>query len=476
MDTLPNFIDGRRVDSAAADSIDCLDPATGRPAFRIPAGDARDVDAAVRSAHAAQPAWGAMPVAERSAVLHRALDEIAAHADELAGIEAAEMGKPVSIGVPFIHGGVATMRDAADEAIDYEFRTQLKADGTGITDVMRTPVGVVGVIVPWNFPLAQTMVSISGALAAGNTVVLKPSEKSSPSAIRFAEVLGLPPGVLNVVLGDRRAGVPLTEHPLVDLVHFTGSVAAGRQVGAATGGRLSRAILELGGKDPVIVDADVDVAATAADIARGAFLNTGQICTSMERIYVHEAVAEELIAELVRLAGEEVMGSPTDPATTMGPLVDQAQREIVDRHVRDAVARGARVLTGGAPHPGPGFFYPPTVVVDVDSSMELMRDETFGPVAPIQVVSSFEEGVELARDSEYGLAMTVYSHAPAHIELAAASVPVGILWVNGWQGGDFERQMEPAGMSGMGATGRTLTLDASTRPTAIHYPSPVAGG
>lgn len=473
MEPLRNLIGGHWTPSNSTEFIDRLDPTTGALVVRVPAGSEADVDAAVRAAHAAQPAWGALPVSERTAALHRALDAVAAHAEELATIEANEMGKPISIGVPFIHGGVATMRAVADEALTYEFASRLKVDATGITDVVRKPVGVVAVIVPWNFPIAQTLVSISAALAAGNTVVLKPSEKSSLSAVRFVELLALPAGVINLVLGDRRAGSPLTAHPLVGLVHFTGSIAAGRKVGESAGGMLRRVILELGGKDPVIVDADVDVAAVAADVARGAFTNSGQICTSMERIYVHRDIAEAFTAEIVRHAEALPVGAPTDPTIIMGPMVDAGQRAIVEAHVRDAVEKGARVLTGGEVAAGPGTYYPPTVLADVDETMDIMVAETFGPVAPIRVIDSFEEGVELATSTEYGLAMTVYSNTPAHVELAA-TVPTGILWVNAWQGGDFARQMEPAANSGMGATGHALGLDAATRPMAVHTPSSAA--
>lgn len=470
MEPLNNFINGRWVPSHSSEFIERLDPATGELIARVPAGSAADVDAAVLAAHAAQPAWGSMPVPERTALLHKALDAVAAHAEELAATEALEMGKPVSIGVPFLNLGIAVMRDAADEALSYEFSSRLKEDASGITDVVRKPVGVVAVIVPWNFPLTAALVSISAALAAGNTVVLKPSEKSSISAVRFLELLALPDGVINMVVGDRRAGAPLTEHPLVDLIHFTGSVAAGRQVGIAAGGMLRRVVLELGGKDPVIVDSDVDVEAVAADVARGSFVNSGQICTSMERIYVHRDVAEAFTDELVRHAKEQVLGSPADPSTVMGPMVDEGQRAVVERHVEDALGKGARVLVGGESLPGNGFYYPATVLVDVDESMDIMREETFGPIAPVRVVDSFEEGVELAKSTDYGLGMTVYTNTPAHVEMAS-TVPTGILWVNAWQGGDPTRQTEPAGQSGMGASGRTLSLDAATRPMAVHTPS-----
>jgi acyl-CoA reductase-like NAD-dependent aldehyde dehydrogenase len=256
----------------------------------------------------------------------------------------------------------------------------------------------------------------------------------------------------------------------VSLVHFTGSVGAGKSVGAATGGNLTRAVLELGGKDPVVIDDDVDVQEVAAAVAFGAFVNSGQICTSMERIYVHENIAEEFTAALGAAAVAQVMGLPSDPSTVLGPMVDDVQRQIVHRQVTDALSKGAKAITGGALPEREGFFYPATVLVDVDDTMDVMREETFGPVAPIQTVSSFEEGVREASKTAFGLAATVYTKNPEHIELAY-SIPAGILWINQWQGGDLGRHMEPASDSGMGAMGGHLAYDAATRPMAVHYPA-----
>ncbi len=229
--------------------------------------------------------------------------------------------------------------------------------------------------------------------------------------------------MVNLVLGDARAGAPLVEHEQIRLVHFTGSVEAGRRIGAGTGGRLCRSILELGGKDPVVVDSGVDPVATAAAIAFGAFVNTGQICTSMERIYVHQDIAREFVDALVDAASTYALGDGHDAETVLGPLVDARQRDIVHRHVTDAVERGARVHVGGVIPKRTGFFYPATVLTDIDDSMLVMTEETFGPIAPIVVVSSFEEGLERASSSRFALGATVYTHNPDHAAAAAASLP-----------------------------------------------------
>lgn len=285
--------------------------------------------------------------------------------------------------------------------------------------------------------------------------------------VRLLELAELPPGVVNLVLGDARAGIPLAGHEQIQLVHFTGSVATGKRVGAAAGERLHRAVLELGGKDPVVVDAGVDPVATAQAVAFGAFINTGQICTSMERIYVHRDVAEPFVEALVAAAESFPVGNGLDEGVVLGPLVDQRQRDIVVRHVEDAVRKGAKVRAGGIVPAGKGFCYPPTVLTEVDDSMLVLTEETFGPVAPVVVVDAFEEGLERASQSEYGLAATVYTDDPDHIA-AAARIPAGVTWVNQWQGGGPERLYEPARDSGMGATGARAAYDAATRPSSVH--------
>ncbi|MGW0197275.1 aldehyde dehydrogenase family protein [Nonomuraea sp. NPDC003201] len=467
MKTLQNLIGGSWEDSRGDAFHDVVNPATEEVVARCPSGSAQDVRLAVDAAVRAQPAWAALTVAERVERLSRWADTIAAHADELAEIECREMGKPVALGRAFIGGAAMGFKAAAAEALEYAFEETIPAPDGGSTTIVRAPLGATAVIVPWNFPVPMTLGALGPLLAAGNTVVLKPSERSPMSAVRLLELMDLPPGVVNLVLGDSRAGAPLVADERVGLVHFTGSVESGRKVGERTGALLRRSILELGGKDPVVVDAGVDPVATAAAVAFGAFANSGQICTSMERVYVHRDVAEPFIEALVEAAGTYALGDGHDTATVLGPLVDRRQRDIVARHVADAVSRGATVRAGGVVPEGRGFFYPATVLTGVDESMLVMTEETFGPIAPVVVVSSFEEGLERASASRFGLAATVYTADPEHMA-AARRIPAGVVWVNQWQGGGPERLYEPAGDSGMGATGSRAAYDAATRPTSIH--------
>ncbi|MEV4176532.1 aldehyde dehydrogenase family protein [Nonomuraea sp. NPDC049709] len=467
MKTLQNLIGGTWEGSRGDAFHPVVNPATEEVVASCPSGSPEDVRLAVDAAVRAQPAWAALPVAERVGRLSRWADTIAAHAGELAEIECREMGKPVALGRAFIGGAAQGLKVAAAEALDYAFEETIPGPDGSSTTIVRNPLGATAVIVPWNFPVPMILGALGPLLASGNTVVLKPSERSPMSAVRLMELTDLPPGVVNLVLGDARAGAPLTADERIGLVHFTGSVEAGRKVGAQTGARLRRSILELGGKDPAIVDAGVDPKATAAAVAFGAFANSGQICTSMERVYVHRDVAEEFIEALVEAAATYTLGDGHDAGTVLGPLVDRRQRDLVVRHVTDAVERGATIRAGGFVPEGKGFFYPATVLTDLDDSMLVMTEETFGPIAPVIVVSSFEEALERAGASRFGLAATVYTADPAHMA-AARRLPAGVVWVNQWQGGGPERLYEPAGDSGMGATGSRAAYDAATRPTSIH--------
>ncbi|PXY29138.1 aldehyde dehydrogenase [Prauserella coralliicola] len=468
---LRNHIGGRWEPSATDAAGDLVNPATGEVIAHWPAGCAADVDRAVAAAAAAQPPWAALTLEERLGRLERAAAAVADHAGELAELQCREMGKPVALGTTFIESGVAALRGACAEARTYSFDVTTEHDDGSVTRVLRHPLGVTALITPWNFPVLNVLIALGPLLAAGNTVVLKPSERCPLSVTRLVELLTLPDGVLNLVHGDSRAGAPLAAHPGVELVHFTGSVAAGKEVGAAAGRGLHRAILELGGKDPVVVDADVDPVATAQAVAFGAFVNSGQICTSMERIYVHADVADEFVTALCEAAATYTTGDGHDAKTVLGPLVDGRQRDIVHRQVTDAEERGATVRVGGAVPPGPGFFYPATVLTGVDDSMLVLREETFGPIAPVQVVASWEEAVEKASRSSFGLAATVYTRDPAHVAEAAA-IPAAVTWVNEWQGGGPGRVYEPVRDSGMGATGAHAAYDAATRPATLHVAAP----
>lgn len=461
-----HFIDGQWLPAEPGPQLAVVDPSTEQVVAHIPAGSQRDVDLAVSSARRAVTAWASTPLEVRIEAIRRFADALEQQAGDLARLEQLEMGKPLRIAEDFIGNGIRAFRADIAVAKTYDFVEERQSNDGAHVRVERLPLGVVALIVPWNFTVTNILFALAPLLLSGNTVVVKPSEKAPLSAVRMFELLDMPAGVLNLLLGDGRAGAPLAAHPDVDLVHFTGSVDTGRAVGVAAAANFNRAVLELGGKDPLIVDAGVDPVWAARQAALACFVNTGQICTSAERIYVHADVANQFLSELVREADKYTNGGSGAERSGLGPLVDERQRQIVHRHVAEAVTGGAQVLAGGYLPQGPGYYYPATVVTGVSAEMDLLQEETFGPVAPVTVVDDFDEAIQLARDGKYGLAATILSDDPAHIA-RARELPAGIVWVNKWQGGGFDRTYEPAGVSGMGATGGRASFDAATRAMTI---------
>lgn len=459
-----HLIDGGLTPGKGVVLREVTNPATGEPLAEIPIGTAADVDHAMAAATAAGPGWEALGADGRARLVAEAVARAVPHADELARLQCLEMGQPWSVARPLVDAVLAGLPAATEAARSYAWETRLAGDDDWGTDQRRVPRGVGVLISPWNFPLPVAMGGLAGLLAGGNTVVWKPSELSPLSALRLAELLDLPAGVLNVVLGDASTGQALTSHPDNAITVFTGSVEAGRDVNRRCAERFTPTLLELGGKDPVVVDSDVDPALAAQTIAHGALWNSGQVCTSMERVYLSADIAERVVAELVKAASAAVVGDPLDPATQLGPLASHAQREQVHAHVRDAVAKGATLLLGGEIPDGPGFFYPPTVLTGVAEGMLLHDVETFGPVISVTEVESFEEGLRRAATSDYALCATLLTNDPAHAR-RGREVPAALCWVNAWQGGAPGMVYEPARLSGLGAVG---TLDTFTRPTVLH--------
>ncbi len=470
-----HLIAGSAREGTGSETIDVTDPATGEVVGTIPAGGEADADAAVCAARAAAPDWARRDPAERGELLKACARVLRGAVDELAEIQTRENGKPLADSAAGVEAGIGAIEQYAE--IGPLHRGAALAGSWGAVDTMvPEPRGVAALIVPWNDPVAIASGQIAAALVTGNTAVFKPSERTPLSGARLVELMELPPGVLNLLLGDGRAGQALVEHPGVDVALHTGSVETGRQIAATCASQLGRkALLELGGKDPLVIDEGVDPRWAAEQAASGAFANAGQVCTSVERIYVHRSLAAPFIDALVREAESITVGNGMDPATEMGPLVDDRQVDVVHRHVSDAAAAGARVATGGEPADAPGSFYPPTVLTDVDGSMAIMREETFGPVVPVQVVGSFEEGLELASATEYGLAASVLTPSLQNAQRAARELPVGTLKINSVWGGAPGGGAEPRGVSGTGYGYGPELLDELTRTKVIHMePAPRA--
>ncbi|MGI8698164.1 MAG: aldehyde dehydrogenase family protein [Mycobacteriales bacterium] len=456
---------------ATTDVIEVRDPATDELLGTVPAGSEQAADAAVAAARAAARSWARTAPAERAGLLKAAARRLRDHVEELAVLQTREGGKPIGDSRGGVLAGIETIEQYAE--LGPLHRGRSLQGGWGATDLMvHEPRGVAVVLTPWNDPVAIACGLLAGALVTGDTVVFKPSERTPLSGARLVELLDLPSGVLSLVHGDARAGRPLVAHPDVDLVIHVGSLATGREIAAVCGRTGAKAILELGGKDPLVVDAGVDPVWAAAQAAAGAFANAGQICTSVERIYVHQEVAEPFVQALVKEAEALVIGPGLDPTTTMGPLVDRRQRDVVHHQVTQAVAAGAVALTGGRVPEGPGAFYPPTVLTGCTDEMAVMREETFGPVAAVQAVATYDEALAAANRSAYGLAATVLTADMGHAQRAWRELAAGTVKVNAAWGGAPGGAAEPHGGSGSGFGYGPELLDEVTTTKVVHLEPP----
>ncbi|MEE6261993.1 aldehyde dehydrogenase family protein [Plantactinospora sonchi] len=453
-----------------------LDPADGTPVSEVPVASEAEVAAAVKAARSALPRWARSAPAERAAALRRAADAVEAAADQLAEAQTAEMGRPLGTARGGVEAGVATLRQYAELAPVRGGRA-LAGDNDAIDLMVPQPRGVVAVITPWNDAVAVSCGLLGAALVTGNTVVYKPSERSPASGWLLARLLDehLPSGVLSLITGDGSVGAALAGQE-VDVVAHVGSTATGRSIAAACARTGAKALLENGGSDPLIVDEDVDPRWAGEQAAIGAFANSGQLCVAVERIYVLRSMATRFLGALVQQAEALRIGPGRDPLTELGPLVDRRHRDHVDSQVRAAVADGARILVGGSVPAGPGAFYPATVLAECTDQMAVMRDETFGPVAPVMVVDSFDEALSRASYSPYGLAATVLTGSMSHAQRAWRELPVGTVKINAVFGGAPGGAAEPRGGSGQGFGYGPELLDELTAVKAVHIEAPGGEG
>ncbi len=432
---------------------------------------------AVGRARAAQPGWRATSPGERAGYLRAAASAVRAASDDLGDLLCMTTGRLLGES----REGARVAADLLDEAaVTGLVGGRALAGNPGALDVVRTePRGVVGVITPWNDPYPAAAGLIAAALITGNTVVHKPSERSAAPGARLTELVAgaLPDGVLELVEGDAGAGAAIAAHPGVDLVAHIGSSAAGSSVRVACAARGAAAVTENGGKDALLVDAGVDPAWAAEQIAVGAFTNAGQLCTSVERVYLHRDVADAVLAELVSRAESLVVGDPREPSSTMAALVDERALGTVDDHVQQELRAGARLLTGGSVLPAGPTAYAPTVLVDCTEEMLVMADETFGPVAAVAVVDSWDEALERAGGGRYGLAATVLTPDTAHALAAIESLEVGTVKVNAVFGGAPGGSADPRRDSGRGAGYGPDLLREMVVLKAVHWePAPASRG
>ncbi|MCY0905143.1 aldehyde dehydrogenase family protein [Arthrobacter sp. H14-L1] len=409
-----------------------LDPATGEAVGKAPVHDVEDLERAVAAATAAQPAWAALGHEARSEALLKAADAVERSAEDLAKLLSREQGKPLNGPNARFEVGACSAWLRAAAATELTAETVVD-DGETHAEIHYRPIGVVGAIGPWNWPMMIAVWQIAPALRMGNAVVVKPSEYTPLSVLALVQVLNqeLPEGLLSVVCGDREVGARLAEHPGVGKIMFTGSTATGKAIIKSSADTVKRLTLELGGNDAGIVLPDADPKAIAEDLFWGAFINTGQTCAALKRLYVHADVYDEVCEALTAFAAAVPMGVGLDEANVLGPLQNKQQYDIVSRLVEAARDSGARVLLGGNPDlEQPGYFYPTTLVADIDNNNPLVAEEQFGPALPIIRYSTVDEAVAMANGLDVGLGASVWSSDLAKARSVAARIQAGTVWVN----------------------------------------------
>ncbi|MBX3356190.1 MAG: aldehyde dehydrogenase [Phycisphaeraceae bacterium] len=453
--------------------LESFNPATGEVVGAVPMTAVEAIPGMVARACAVQRRWADVPAAQRAEMLRPAAKVLKSRAEEIGTLLCREMGKPIkeAIGeVSYAADSFAAELDEIVAAIEPEHLVDEKTETTLHFD----PLGVCAAITPWNFPVLMPQENVVPALVAGNAVLLKPSELTPLVARAWTECVtpSLPPDVLQLIFGDERQGRALVSAD-VDLIAFTGSRSAGQNIMKAAAGGLKRLVLELGGKDPLVVLRDADLEAAATFAVRNSFRNAGQVCVSTERIYVDRSIAERFKALVIEKAKALVQGPGSDEGVTIGPMVSREQKEKVDAAVRRAVEQGARVLLGGDPKPGDNF-YPPTVLDGLDHTKEIMREETFGPVACIMEFDSENDAASLANDTPYGLGAAVFSRDVERARAFARRLHSGMIGINQGCGGAKGSPWVGAKQSGFGFHSGPLGHRQFTQVRTVSMPKVAA--
>ncbi|MEU6348179.1 aldehyde dehydrogenase [Streptomyces sp. NPDC047072] len=474
--TLRHFIGGEHVEPASGAYFESTNPATREVLYRAARGDATDIDRAVAAARSAfeDPRWRDLSQTRRGHLLRRLGELIAENAEELARTETLDNGKLLRE----MRGQLATLPEyyhyyaGLADKIHGDFIPT--SDRQVLNYTAREPLGVVGAITPWNSPLTLTSSKLAPALCAGNTVVIKPSEYTSATIVRLAELAleaGFPPGAVNVVTGfGAEAGQALVDHRDLAKISFTGSTATGARIAAATASRFIGSTLELGGKSPNIVFEDANLANAAMGVVAGIFAAAGQTCIAGSRVFAHRSVYDELLERVAERAKTIRIGDPLDARTELGPLAFADQRDKVAGYVDLGREEGARVLIGGRPTDGGGlggYFYEPTILVDVDNGMRVVREEIFGPVLAVMPFDSEEEVVRLANDTEYGLAAGVWTTSLSRAHRMAARLDAGTVWVNTYRAMSPMSPRQGFKTSGVGVEHGTETIKEYTRLKSV---------
>lgn len=473
---LANLIDGKLVAPADGAYLDVFEPATGKVYARCPDSDARDVEAAVAAAGRAAPAWAALPNGERARHLHRLADAVEARLDELAHEESRDSGKPVALARRVdIPRAVANLRFFAEAITQWPGESYVDARAINIT--LRQPLGVVGCISPWNLPLYLFTWKIAPALAAGNTVVAKPSEITPFTAFRLSELAiecGLPAGVLNIVHGfGQKVGATIVEHPKTRAVSFTGSTRTGAFIAEAAARQFKKVSLEMGGKNPAIVFADADLSDANLDvIVRSGFSNQGEICLCGSRLLVERSIHDDFKRRYLEKVKALRVGDPNDASSDLGALVSEPHFDKVMACVARAREEGGMVLAGGEAVNVPGRcaggrFVAPTVIEGLPQDCATNREEIFGPVVTLIPFDSEDEAIAIANGTDYGLAASLWTRDMARAHRVAAHIDFGIVWVNCWMLRDLRTPFGGVKHSGMGREGGTDALRFFTEPKNV---------
>jgi acyl-CoA reductase-like NAD-dependent aldehyde dehydrogenase len=429
-------------------SFDVINPALGTAFARCPKADLALLDEAIAAGKRAFPAWAATPIDERARLLGQVADVLETKVDELAKVLTAEQGKPLDQAAGEIKGAVGVLRAFTRMRLEPKV---LRDDGKQKVVEHRVPLGVVGGIMPWNFPLVLLINKLGPALMAGNTMVAKPAPTTPLTTLLFGEICReiLPAGVLNIVCDENELGGALSSHPDIAKISFTGSTATGKKVLASTAETLKRVTLELGGNDAAIVLDDVDTKKVAKKVFDGAMRNAGQVCVATKRAYVPEAIYDEFCDELGRLARDTVVDDGTRQGAQIGPVQNRQQFEKLNALIKEAATTGT-IVAGGEPMDGPGYFIRPTIVRDISDDAPLVREEQFGPVLPVLKYSDIDELLARVNDTEYGLGGTIWATDVDRATELALRVRTGTVWVNRPQGIDPKVPFRGAKQSGIG--------------------------
>jgi acyl-CoA reductase-like NAD-dependent aldehyde dehydrogenase len=450
----------------ASGTLDVIDPATGRVFAHCPAAGAAELERAVAAARRALPAWREQGFAARRQLIGELAAVLRKNQDWLARLLTREQGKPIGQSVAEIDRGAAQSEGMA--AIEIPVET-LVDDAERLIELHYRPLGVVGIITPWNAPVNLALGPLVSALYTGNTVVLKPSPYTPLTTLKLGELLRdlVPAGVVNVLAGGDGLGALMTAHPGIDKIAFTGSVATGKKVYASAAATMKRLTLELGGNDPAIILDDVDPQAIAKKVFFAAFVNSGQVCMAIKRIYAHESIYDALCAALVAEAGRAIVGNGLDPATTLGPLQNRMQYDKVRELIEHTRSTGGRLLCGGLIPGGPGYFIPPTLFADVADDSRLVTEEQFGPVVPILKFRDVNDAVARANATRYGLAASVWTSDIARGREIALRLEVGTAWVNQHRATSAVVPFGGAKESGLGRQYSHLGLKSYMEPEVV---------